>query len=277
MEIMETTQKNALKIAIVGLGSAGRSRLKAVERYQYFKLAGLISRRLEVATLSWDKALADPQIHAICICTENSRHEKLAQEALKSGKHVLCEYPAAFTQTGILGLLELAHQQNLILHIPPIALLSSSHIEAKQKILSLGKLENGRFTFTASATHMDGPLPFLTFPRLVQIGDFFGEFTIKDWQQESNLQGITFKALLKMRAGGILNFEESHLAGLQRSRSLITEQALGKFTWDYQPKMERLFIQDLKIFFDRITQGAPCYYDTPLLISITSELERVSQ
>ena len=220
--------------------------------------------------------MSDSQIDAICICTENSRHESLAREALQAEKHVLSEYPLAFSKKGLSELLDLALQQKRVLHVPPIALLSSSHAEAKQKIRSLGKLEKGHFIFTASSTRMDGPLPFLTFPRLMQIGDFFGEFTIKDWQQESKPSGIIFKGKLQLHAGGIVTFEESHVTSLKRSRQLMTEQSLGKFVWNYHPKTEGLFEKDLDQFFQRITQNAPCYYDSGLFISLTAELERIS-
>lgn len=42
-------------------------------------------------------ALADPSIDAISICTPNDLHARIAIDAMRAGKHVLCEKPAART------------------------------------------------------------------------------------------------------------------------------------------------------------------------------------
>ena len=41
--------------------------------------------------------IADPNVHAVSICTPTNSHVELASAALRAGKHVLCEKPVAIT------------------------------------------------------------------------------------------------------------------------------------------------------------------------------------
>ena len=47
------------------------------------------------AVTDYNVALADPEIEAIFVCTPNKAHSEIAIAALKAGKNVLCEKPAA--------------------------------------------------------------------------------------------------------------------------------------------------------------------------------------
>ena len=62
------------------------------------------SRAEDMATkyggLAYDTAeelLANPEIDAVSVCAANYAHAELAIQAMKAGKHVLCEKPMAIT------------------------------------------------------------------------------------------------------------------------------------------------------------------------------------
>ena len=51
-----------------------------------------------IAVEDYQEVLADPEIVAVSVCTPNLMHSKIAIAAMKAGKHVLCEKPAASIQ-----------------------------------------------------------------------------------------------------------------------------------------------------------------------------------
>lgn len=106
-----------VRIALVGLGQRG---MKTLERYAFIKgaeiccIADLFEERLTAAnntllrdgrpkavTLSgekaWREACRRTDIDLVYICTEWATHTMIAVEAMKCGKHVAVEVPAATT------------------------------------------------------------------------------------------------------------------------------------------------------------------------------------
>src|ERR1700730_1295102 len=114
---METTR---VRTAIVGTDFMGRVHLEAVRRLGLVDVGAVIGSSVDKArTLAGafgvDRAegdyravLADPDIHAVHICTPNSRHFAMASAALEAGKHVLCEKPLAMTSAEAAALARLA-------------------------------------------------------------------------------------------------------------------------------------------------------------------------
>jgi predicted dehydrogenase len=97
----------AIKTAIIGTGFMGRVHLEAVRRLEFVEVAAVVGRNLEAArrlgagfsipTIATDyrDVLHDPAIDAVHICTPNAQHFSMAKEALRAGKHVICEKPLA--------------------------------------------------------------------------------------------------------------------------------------------------------------------------------------
>lgn len=97
------------KTAVLGTGFMGRVHLEAIRRLgnvQVVALASLeedVARRLaaqfSVGRVESDyrKVLEDPSIDVVHVCTPNSQHCPMALEALKAGKHVVCEKPLSTT------------------------------------------------------------------------------------------------------------------------------------------------------------------------------------
>ncbi|HXP42973.1 MAG TPA: Gfo/Idh/MocA family oxidoreductase [Candidatus Acidoferrales bacterium] len=98
-----------IRTAIVGTGFMGRVHLEAVRRLEFVEAAAVVGRNAEatrrlgagfsVPTITTDyrDVLRDPKIDAVHICTSNAHHFPMASEALRAGKHVICEKPLATT------------------------------------------------------------------------------------------------------------------------------------------------------------------------------------
>lgn len=270
-----------LNIAIYGFGSAGRSRYKALEKSQGFNLAGIISRRSGVGNLTWDQALDNPQIEAIAISTENTNHAVSVREALKAQKHVLVDYPLAFSQKEAKELFELAKEKNKILHVEHLSLLSESHQKAKKQLAGYGRLKKGSYRFEAgwnsklADPNYLGPSPFMALPRLMQLADLFGPFKIKEKIHSMNISHFDLRLLLEFEQGGSFQFEEIRRPHLNRSRHLDVEMEKAPFSWKALQPETGLFLKDLEWFGDRILTGKPCYYDEKVMMSVIEELEKM--
>ena len=119
-----------MKIAIIGCGSIATSQhipayLKNEEaEIKYF--CDVILERAEkavenygcgVAVADYKEVLADNEVEAISICTPNNVHSVIAIDALKAGKNVLCEKPAARTYEEALKMQQVQHETGKVLNI----------------------------------------------------------------------------------------------------------------------------------------------------------------
>lgn len=48
-------------------------------------------------SMEYHRVLEDPEVEAISVCTPNNMHSVISIDALRAGKNVLCEKPAART------------------------------------------------------------------------------------------------------------------------------------------------------------------------------------
>jgi predicted dehydrogenase len=59
---------------------------------------------------SYESMLADPELDAVIIATADAFHVPAAMQALRAGKHVLCEKPLGVSVAEVVALRELAHE-----------------------------------------------------------------------------------------------------------------------------------------------------------------------
>ena len=144
-EIDIVSRQRTLNAGIIGLGFIGEVHVRAV------RAAGHNVRAIAAATpeiareaaqkvnadmaLTAEEMIADPDIHVIHICTPNIFHAPLAELAIRSGKHVICEKPLATSAEDALALTNLATEKGIVATIPFIYRYYPSVREARNRIL----------------------------------------------------------------------------------------------------------------------------------------------
>ena len=115
-----------LKTAIVGSGFAARCHLDALSRLgAVVEVCGIASRNLEQATRlgkeygiervtsDYRELLESSTLDVVHVCTPNSLHFPMASDAIRAGKHVLCEKPLATNVEQAEKLVQLAHERGV--------------------------------------------------------------------------------------------------------------------------------------------------------------------
>ena len=105
--------------AIVGCGLVGRKRLDSLRPGQLVVTCDLDVRRAQAfvdaagsgkVVTKFDDAVSDAEVDAVIVSTPNGSLAPIASLAIRAGKHVLIEKPAAISATQITELIELARQ-----------------------------------------------------------------------------------------------------------------------------------------------------------------------
>lgn len=93
--------------------------------------------------------LADPEIDAVSICAINHAHAALSIQALKAGKHVLCEKPMATTPEDCEEMVRVANETGKFLMIGQNQRLAKAHVVAKELLQQglIGKVVTFRTAF----------------------------------------------------------------------------------------------------------------------------------
>jgi predicted dehydrogenase len=116
----------ASRTAIVGSGFAARCHLDALSRLgAVVEVCGIASRNLEQATRlgkeygiervtsDYRELIESSTLDVVHVCTPNSLHFPMASDAIRAGKHVLCEKPLATNVEQAEKLVELAHERGV--------------------------------------------------------------------------------------------------------------------------------------------------------------------
>ena len=119
-----------VKVAVIGCGTIANS--AHIPSYmnnpnaQIVYFCDIIPERADAAVAKYGcgkavydyrEVLADPEIEAISVCTPNKMHPIITMDALRAGKHVLCEKPAARTYAEALEMQKVQHETGKVLNI----------------------------------------------------------------------------------------------------------------------------------------------------------------
>ena len=104
------------------------------------------------AVRDYHDVLKDPEIEAVSVCTPNNVHASIAIDALRAGKHVLCEKPAARTYEEALEMQKVQHETGKVLNIGVVNRFNDSVNLIKQYIDS-GKLGDVFHVYISFRSH----------------------------------------------------------------------------------------------------------------------------
>lgn len=141
-----------MKIAVIGCGAIANSahipsyiKNKKAE-IKYF--CDIIKERADaavekygcgIAVADYKEVLADPEVAAISVCTPNKLHSEITIAALKAGKHVLCEKPAARLYREALEMQKAQHETGKILNIGVVNRFNTN-VNKMKEIIDEGEL-----------------------------------------------------------------------------------------------------------------------------------------
>ena len=98
-----------LKVGVIGAGAIGKIHVNAYRAVPDVEVVAIAEKGAKRARLcaevcgvdkyygDYRKMLADPEIDAVNVCTPNYLHCRMTVDALKAGKHVICEKPMAMS------------------------------------------------------------------------------------------------------------------------------------------------------------------------------------
>ena len=108
------------------------------------------------AIADYHVALNDPEIEAVSVCTPNHMHPVIAMDALRAGKNVLCEKPAARTYAEALEMQKVQHETGKVLNIGVVNRFNTAVNLIKQYI-DAGKLGEVFHVYASFRSHRSIP------------------------------------------------------------------------------------------------------------------------
>lgn len=91
------------------------------------------------AVADYHEVLSDPEVKAVSVCTPNHMHATIAIDAMRAGKKVLCEKPAARTYEEALEMQKVQHETGQILNIG-VVYRFDEHVNRIRKYIQEGRL-----------------------------------------------------------------------------------------------------------------------------------------
>lgn len=136
-----------LKIGIIGCGKIARVRhIPEYAENSNVELAAFYNRTFDVAQLYKNtyggkayatiEELLESDVDAVSVLVPNIDHAAVTIQALKAGKHVLCEKPMATTLEDSLAMVKTAEEMGKVLLIGQNQRLAKSHVKAREIIQS---------------------------------------------------------------------------------------------------------------------------------------------
>ena len=158
-----------MKVAVIGCGTiANAAHIPSYmnnEKAEIKYFCDLILEKAEAAVekygcgtaiTNYQDALNDPEIVAISVCTPNNSHAEISMAAMRAGKHVLCEKPAARTYTEALEMQKVQHETGKILNIGVVNRFNDNVNKIKEYIDS-GKLGEVYRVYVSFRAHRSIP------------------------------------------------------------------------------------------------------------------------
>lgn len=136
-----------MKVAVIGCGTIANTQhipaylANPEAEIKYF--CDIIPERAEkavadygcgIAVTDYKEVLADPEVEAVSVCTPNKVHSLISIDALRAGKNVLCEKPAARIYSEALEMQKVQHETGKVLNIGVCNRFNNGVIKLKELI-----------------------------------------------------------------------------------------------------------------------------------------------
>lgn len=256
-----------LFFTVVGLGSAGHSRLEAIlsdeAEMAGFELIGVVSRRghadyESIDQFTLEEVERNTLSNAVAICSESSLHAELTRRFLRAGKHVLIEYPLALSLSDAEELFSIAEEKGVSLYVSQIELLSAQYSELKEEIASLGTLQIGMLYMGRSLGDSEtmGFISFQGISRLSWLVDLFGPLTVASAQIEYDADDGSHARLivqLLTSTGSQIDWIEEQGDNVTPRKQVVFKMEQGNVLRLPEWRYEDWWLRDLKLFQRRIS------------------------
>lgn len=160
-----------MKIGIIGCGTiANSAHLPSYAQNEKAELVYFCDLNPEKAQAACEKygapgakvvtdyheVLNDPEVRAVSVCTPNYMHAQIAIDAMRAGKDVLCEKPAARTYAEALEMQKVQHETGRILNIGVVNRFNDS-VNTIKKYIDSGKLGEVFHVYVSFRAHRSIP------------------------------------------------------------------------------------------------------------------------
>lgn len=158
-----------MKIGVIGCGTiANNAHIPAYmknEKAEIKYFCDIIPERAQAAVQKYGCAVAvtdyhevinDPEIEAVSVCTPNKVHSEIAIAALKAGKNVLCEKPAARTYEDALKMLCAQRETGKVLNIGVVNRFNAG-VNKLKELIDQGELGEVYHVYASFRSHRSIP------------------------------------------------------------------------------------------------------------------------
>lgn len=158
-----------MKVAVIGCGTIANSAhipsYMKNEKAEIKYFCDIILEKAEkavadygcgTAVTDYREVLKDPEIEAVSVCTPNKAHSEIAIAALKAGKNVLCEKPAARTYEEALEMQKAQHESGKVLNIGVVNRFNAN-VRKMKELIDNGELGEIYHVYASFRNHRSIP------------------------------------------------------------------------------------------------------------------------
>ncbi|MGD1938431.1 MAG: Gfo/Idh/MocA family protein [Cyanophyceae cyanobacterium] len=154
--MVDQNPKQGLRVGLVGTGFVARLRVQALtgdERVGEVLVAGRSPQKGQAfaekwgvtSVPQWQELIDDSAVDIVFVASTNTHRPMVVRSALEAGKAVATEYPLALDPTEAAGLIKLAQDKKLLLHVEHIERLGGVHRALMRHLPNIGEPIYGRY------------------------------------------------------------------------------------------------------------------------------------